>query len=131
MTVWKNFKIVSIALGSLLWLSPGVLHAAAFDDVKLTSAGELVEMCTLPLNHEHHAVGTAFCYGFFEGAIRYAQAITGAEPERKLVCEPTGTTRRQAVDVFVTYINENPQYQSESTIDGIFRALMTRWPCPE
>ena len=131
MTVWKRFRITTIALASMVWMAPGILQAAALDDVTLASAGDLVEICSLPQNHEHHTVGTAFCYGFFEGAIRYAQAITGADPKRELVCEPDGTTRRQAVDVFVTYINENPQYESESSIDGIFRALMNRWPCQE
>ena len=73
----------------------------------------------------------AFCYGFFEGAIRYDEAISGSVLHRKLVCNPSETTRHQAVDVFVSYINDNPQFEDEGTIDAIFRALMARWPCPE
>ena len=132
---WRWVGVLSIVLWGTGWMAPGNLHAASdgytLDDITLQSAGDLVDVCTLEPTHEHHTAAVAFCYGFFEGAIRYAEAISGSELQSKLVCEPPETTRRQAVEVFVSYMNENPQYEDEATIDAIFRALMTRWPCPE
>jgi hypothetical protein len=73
----------------------------------------------------------AFCYGFFEGAIRYAEAISGSVLHRTLVCEPPAPTRLQAVEVFISSINDNPPFEDVSAIVALFRALMARWPCPE
>ena len=132
MTQWKWIGLLAIALGSVLSLAP-VNPAAAegytIEDIKLKSAADLLNVCTILPDHEHYGSALAFCYGFFEGAIRYHQAIAGPEPDKKLVCAPEGTTRKQAVDVFVSYLKANPQYASESSIDAIFRALMERWPC--
>jgi hypothetical protein len=33
------------------------------------------------------------------------------------------------VAVFIRYIEANPQYGSEPPVDGIFRALVDKWPC--
>jgi hypothetical protein len=134
MTKWRWIGILGIALAAAGWMAPGNLAAAegyTIDDIKLTSATDLLDVCTVAPDHEHYSSALAFCYGFFEGAIRYHQAIAGPEPRKKLVCAPEGTTRKQAVDVFVSYLEANPQYAKESTIDAIVRALMARWPCAE
>jgi hypothetical protein len=134
MTQWRWIGILSIALWGALWIAPGNLAAASgytIEDIKLKSAADLLNVCTVEPTHEHYQAATAFCYGFFEGAIRYHQAIAGPEPRKKLVCAPEGTTRLQAVDVFVSYLRANPQYATESAIDAIIRALMARWPCAE
>ena len=99
------------------------------EDFKLTSAASLVDVCTLDRNHPHHGTAMAFCYGFFEGGIHYDRALAVSPDHTPLVCEPDGTTRTQAVGVFVTYIKANPQYGAEMPIDAIFRALIDKWPC--
>ena len=132
MTYRKWTGIATIVLCSS-WLAPATAMAASdgftLNDIELNSAGDLVDVCTVQSDHEHYDSAVAFCYGFFEGAIRYHQAIAGTEQSKKLVCAPDGTTRLQAVDVFVGYLQANPQYSSEGTVDTIFRALMARWPC--
>jgi len=133
MACWRRIGILSVALWGAGWMAPGNLHADgyALDDVKLHAAGELVDLCTVDPGHEHYVPALAFCYGFFEGIIRYAEAIAGTQDHKQLVCPPAGTTRRQAVDVFVGYMKENPQYVNEGPVDAIYRALMPKWPCPE
>ena len=101
------------------------------EDLQLTSAGDLVDVCSVVPEDEHYPTAMAFCYGFFEGAIRYAEAITGASYHKKLVCAPDGTTRVEAVEVFVTYMNHNVEYLDDAPVDGIYRALIPRWPCKE
>lgn len=132
MAYWKWIGILSIVLWSAGWIAPGNLYADSFtlDDVKLKSAGELVDICTVDPGHEHYTAALAFCYGFFEGTIRYAEAISNAKDHRELVCPPAGTTRHQAVDVFVGFMKANSQYLNEGPVDAIYRALMPKWPCP-
>jgi hypothetical protein len=133
MTQWRRTGILSVVLWGALCMAPGKLVAASdgftLQDMKLQTAGALLDVCTIEPGHEHYDVARAFCYGFFEGGIRYDQAIAGADYHKDLVCEPEGTTRLQAVDVFVTYMKANPQYTDEGPIDAIFRALMAKWPC--
>jgi hypothetical protein len=114
-------------------LAPAQLSAATdgytVEDIKLNSAGNLVDICTVDTTSEAYPATLGFCYGFFEGAVRYHEAISGASNVRELVCPPEGTTRKQAVEVFISYMREHPQYLAEGSIDAIFRALMERWPC--
>jgi hypothetical protein len=37
----------------------------------------------------------------------------------------------QGVQVFVDFMRENPQYDTEASIDAVIRALMARWPCAQ
>ena len=135
MTRLRWIGVLSIVLWSAGWMAPGEVYAGTkgytLEDLKLDSAGDLEDVCALPKGHEHHIAAMAFCYGFFEGAIRYDEAISGAKRHKKLVCDPPATTRLQAVEVFVSYMKENPQYADEGPIDAIFRALIAKWPCTE
>ena len=99
-------------------------------DFRLHSAQELVDVCLIGADHEHYAVATGFCYGFFEGAVRYDDVISKLDWYQDLVCSPPEVTRQQAVAVFLNYMKENPQYGSEQPVDAIFRSLVAQWPCP-
>jgi hypothetical protein len=99
------------------------------EDFALGSAGELVDVCTIEASHPEHLTAMAFCYGFFEGGYHYDQALMSSPDYHRLVCEPDGTTRTEAVEVFVTYVKANPHYAAEMPIDAIFRALTNKWPC--
>ena len=133
MTARRWMGILGMLLLGAGALAPTALFAGTdgftLDDIKLQSASALVDICTVEPAHEDYAAALGFCYGFFEGAIRYQQAIAGADIAQDLVCAPVGTTRLQAVEVFVGYMRENPQFASEGSIDAIYRALMARWPC--
>jgi len=133
MARWRSIGILSVALWGAGWMASGNLYAEGYslEDSKLKTAGDLVDTCTVDPGHEHYDSALAFCYGFFEGAIRYAEAISGPGFDRQLVCAPAGTTRSQAVAVFVGFMKEQPQYLSEAPVDAIYRALIPKWPCPE
>ena len=98
-------------------------------DFSLGTAAHLIDVCTLEESDPDHVTAMAFCYGFFEGGYHYDVALTASPDHARIVCEPEGTTRTQAVDVSVTYIKANPQYAGEMPIDAIFRALVDKWPC--
>lgn len=133
MTRRTRIGILSIALCGAGWIAPGSLQADnsfTIADLKLKSASELVDVCTVETTNPDYVAALAFCYGFFEGTIRYAEAISGPEAHKNLVCPPAGATRLQAVDAFVAYMKANPQHASERPVDAIYRALMPHWPCP-
>jgi hypothetical protein len=135
MTRWTRIGILGLALWGVGLIAPQSLHADSnsftIGDLKLLSAGQLVDVCSIDAAHEDYVAALAFCYGFFEGTIRYAEAVNGPEVHRNLICPPAGATRLQAVEAFVGYIKANPQYASEPPVDAIYRALMPRWPCPK
>ncbi len=126
--------ILGMALWSAALLAPGSLQADSntftVADLKLQSASELVDVCTVDSSNPDYVAAMAFCYGFFEGAIRYSEAVAGPDPRSNLVCPPAGATRVQAVKAFVDYAKANPQYANEQPVDTIYRALMPHWPCP-
>ena len=128
MTARRWIGILSIVVGGTIGLASAQVSAKA-KDITLSSAGALIEVCTVTPNTADSAAELGFCYGFFEGAIRYHQALAGADINRDLVCAPAGTTRQQAVEVFVSFMQENPEYNSEAPIDTVIRSLMARWPC--
>ncbi len=98
-------------------------------DFRLTHAGELMDVCTIDQKHADHTIAMAFCYGFFEGGIRYNEALEKSPDYERIVCPPDDTTRIQVVEVFVDYLKANPQHAAEMPIDAIFRALVDKWPC--
>jgi hypothetical protein len=133
MTVRQWIGILSISACSAALLTPGSALASSagftLDDLQLRSAGDLVDVCSVEQGNENYDAALAFCYGFFEGTIRYAEAMTGGQHHKKLVCPPEGTTRLEAVQVFVSHMKANEQYLSEPPVDAIYRALIPHWPC--
>lgn len=129
-------SIGTVLLGSYL-LAALTLNARAADqgysleDLQLPTAQELLDICAIEPSHDHYEVARAFCYGFFEGAVRYDEAIARSERYKKIVCDPPDVTREQAVNVYIEYMEANPQYGQEAPVDAIFRALIDKWPCEE
>jgi len=126
----RTFLAVSIISG---WLfSPIPLSANdgyAIEDLDVDNAGELLNVCTIPPSHEHYQAAIAFCYGFFEGAIHYDDAVAGKGPFEDIVCTPDSATRTQAVAVFVDYLQANDNFEQEPPVEVVFRALVAKWPC--
>ena len=114
-----------------LWSQTKLSDGYSLEDFNLRTAADLVDICTLDQSHPDNVAARAFCYGFFEGGIQYAEAISTSPTFIKLVCRPPETTRTEAVDVFVAYVRANSQYASKRPIDTIYRALVAKWPCDE
>jgi hypothetical protein len=128
---WIGIPGFVLTLGLLLSVN---LQAASGDgysieDFSLSTANQLVDVCTLEAEHDDHGIAMGFCYGFFEGAANYDDSLDGPKWHRGILCEPPEVTRGQAVSVFVQYMQANPQYGTESPVDSIFRALVDKWPC--
>jgi hypothetical protein len=130
--------IAGVAVLTAGWLVSGQLQAETvlhdgytLEAFRLRTAADLVDVCTLGPGHPDHEIARGFCYGFFEGGTHYHDTISASPSYREIVCAPPETTRTDGVEVFVTYVRNNPQYASEGPIDTIFRALVDKWPCGE
>jgi len=101
------------------------------EDFRLHTAADLVDVCSLGQGHPDYETARGFCYGFFEGGAHYHDTISASSTYQQIVCNPPETTRTEAVEVFISYVQANPRYASESPINTIFRALGDKWPCEE
>lgn len=131
-------RIVGIAVLGAGWLISGNAHAQANErdgyspgDFEVHTARDLFDVCTIDPGHSDHNLAIGFCYGFFEGASHYDDALADSGLHKDIVCAPAGVTRKQATAVFIQYIKDNPQYDIEPPIDAIFRSLIAKWPCAE
>jgi len=129
-------RVVGIAVLGAGWLISGNAQASerngySPEDFDVHTANDLFDVCTIDPGHADHNLAIGFCYGFFEGASHYDDALAGSGLHNDIVCAPAGVTRTQATAVFIQYIEGNPQYGIEPPIDAIFRALIAEWPCAE
>jgi hypothetical protein len=132
-------RVLGIAILGTGWLMSVNTQAQAnerdgysSDDLAVQTANDLFDVCTIDTAHSEYDLATGFCYGFFEGAKHYDDALAGSGLHNDIVCSPEGgATRTQAVNVFIQYLKDNPQYGIEPPIDAIFRALIAKWPCSE
>jgi hypothetical protein len=131
-------RVLGIAILGAGWLMSGNVHAQnnerdgySSDDLAVHTANDLFDVCSIDTAHSDYDLAISFCYGFFEGATHYDDALAGSGLYNDILCSPEGVTRAQAATVFVQYLKGNPQYGIEPPIDAIFRALIAKWPCSE
>jgi hypothetical protein len=71
-----------------------------------------------------------FCEGYIVGVSQYHAAEYAGSGERPIVCLPNPPpTRDQAVAMFVTWAQSNPQYMSDRPVDALMRFGAATWPC--
>lgn len=98
-------------------------------DFKLTSAGDLIDVCTVIPGDEHYELAISFCYGFFEGTVHYDEVMSELGGYKDMVCPPQGATRQQGVAAFINFMKAHPHYNTDRPVDAIFRSLGSIWPC--
>lgn len=100
------------------------------EDFKLDSTEDLLDICTVEPSDPSHWAATAFCYGFFQGAMHYHDALArGGAEFAPIICPAEPLTVREVVTTFVTYAQANPKFLAEPPIDTAFRAVAEKWPC--
>ena len=123
---WKELVIV---LAMALW--PLYSEALTRDDFLVRTTHDLVKLCTADEKDPLYQAAIGFCHGFAAGAYQYHQAITKSGAERtNFVCVPEPPpTRAEAIQMFVAWTQENPQYLNDPPVDSLFRFLATKFPC--
>ena len=125
-------SIIAVALLAAVAAAPPVEAAEegfGFDDFRVETAQDLLDICTLDRSHPSHWEAAAFCYGYFQGGAHFHQAIASVPQFQPIAC-PTGeVTVRDAVDAFVTYARAHPDSLAERPMDAVFQAVGETWPC--
>ena len=120
---------VAIALvAALCWPGPA-LATATREDFLVTTAGDLIDVCSVPETDPAYERATAFCHGFVVGVIRYHDAMT-PDPRTDLYCLPDPKpTRQQGIAQFVAWGKAHPQHAAEQPVDVLFKFLTEVYPC--
>ena len=119
---------------------PGVASAAAVpggitspvssDNFLLRNTADLLSLCSAKPDDPNRVAAIHFCQGFILG-VRHYDDVSAASLQSRFYCHPERSTRNEAVALYVKYHQEHPEYQSEAAIDGVIRAAMALWPCPQ
>jgi Rap1a immunity proteins len=120
---------MALASGSASAAQMGDDARYTLDDYKVTTAGDLYDVCTVDKGHAQHFEAQSFCYGFLAGGKAYHDTVAAAKDFRAIVCPPPNATRAEAVTIFVKYIDAHPEARQGPPMDTLIRALATRWPC--
>ncbi|MGD9763315.1 MAG: Rap1a/Tai family immunity protein [Candidatus Binatia bacterium] len=120
---------LTIACASLVLGSGSAATAVTREDFLVTSAQDLIDVCSVPETDPMHERATSFCHGFVTGVVRYHDAMT-ADPRTDLFCPPEPQpTRQDVIQKFVAWGKAHPQYAGEQPVDALFKFLVDAYPC--
>lgn len=130
--------VIAFAMAIAVTPQPAPAQAPAQASVPPRAAFEarttrdLAALCGASPQSPEHAVATAFCHGFLQGAGQYHAAITQPGAGRTpLFCAPNPPpSRAQVAEAFVAWTRANPAFAGESAVDGLSRWASTAYPCP-
>ena len=122
-------KLIVLFVMLLLFL-PGLAAAVTEKDFEVNTAQQFVNLCTASPDDPLYKEAINFCYGYFEGAYQYYDAMTSGPKGFKFVCVPEPKpTLKSAVDMFMEWVQSRPQFMNERPVEAEFRFLMDKWPC--
>ena len=110
--------------------------AAAADDPDrflVDDTSDLVALCEGAGGTDSERQALVFCHGFVVGALHYHLASIKPTDPRRWVCLPEleeRPSRDSVIREFVEWAKEHPQFMKEEAVDGLFRFLDRRFPCP-
>jgi Rap1a immunity proteins len=111
---------------------PLLAEAVNSDIFRVRSTADLVEICSVPPGDSMYAAAIGFCHGYGVGAFHYYQASVAGPEGKPFVCLPDPPpSRTEALQMFLTWARENPQYMGEPAVETLFRWLVAKWPCPK
>jgi len=121
-----------LALMLVASMLPSAAEAVESESFRVRSTADLVEICSVPPSDSMYAAAVGFCHGYGVGAFHYYQAAISGPGGKPFVCLPNPPpSRTEAVQMFLTWARENPQYMGDPAVETLFRWLATKWSCPK
>lgn len=122
-------RSIVVLMLSLLIL-PMCALAATPEHFRVRSTADLVQICSTPAKDAMFAAAISFCHGFAVGAYQYYRASVSGPEGRPFICLPDPPpSRTEALQMFVAWARQYPQYMEEPAVETLFRWLETTWPC--
>jgi len=121
-----------LALIFVASMVPLAAEAVDSENFRVRSTADLVEICSVPPSDAMYAAATGFCHGYGVGAFHYDQASVSGPGGKPFVClHNPPPSRTEAIEAFLLWTRENPQYMGEPAVETLFRWLVAKWPCPK
>jgi hypothetical protein len=123
-------KKVTFIFLSVLLIMPGLASAVSETDFKADTTEQIVNLCTADPDDPLYPHAVNFCHGYLVGAYKYYEASHSGPKALKMVCLPDPPpSRDEAIELFIQWAKERPQYMKETPVETEFRFLMEKWPC--
>jgi hypothetical protein len=123
-----------VALAAALLVGPTGAAAQGtgftFEDFSVETTQSLLDICTVDASTPNQWEAKAFCYGYFQGGADFQEALTAGPNFQPIACPGDEVKVEDAVAVFITFAEANPQYLADRPMDSVFRAAAQAWPCP-
>jgi Rap1a immunity proteins len=122
----RRLLVLALAMG--LW--PMVAGAVSRDDFLARTAQDLIDLCAASPTDPMYKEALSFCHGYWVGAYQYYQLASAGPEGRRFICPPDPRpTREEAVQMWIAWAREHPQYAGEPPVDSIFQFAAAQWPC--
>lgn len=117
--------------GVMLALTTLANPAAAVDAInfEIRNNADLVALCSASPTDANYTAAIHFCHGFGVGFARYHDALKEDKEFAPLFCFPEGLTRTGALNQYVNYSRQHPEYDKESVGDVVMKFLVETYPC--
>lgn len=129
-----RFAPVALAAVSLcVGLVATAAHAAVTEaQFPPKTTADLIALCSDTKDDPMMTAAVNYCHGFAEGAVEVAlsyEAVT--RPSHEPFCLPSPPpSHTQALAMFVSWANADPQRLNEPAIVGLLSFLTQQYPCP-
>ena len=117
--------------GVCVILLVGVLLSGAItqEHFNARTGKDLLVLCTPDEKDPLSQAAINFCIGFAVGTYRTLLDMTKLNP---VVCLPENApSRNEAIQMFVAWAQQNPQYHKDAPEDMLTRFIVQQWPCPK
>ncbi|MGY6277271.1 Rap1a/Tai family immunity protein [Methylomonas sp. MgM2] len=122
-------RLICLCMTSALF-SPVVNANVTEQDFVATTTQNLINLCTASPQDPNYQKAIHFCQGYLVGAVHFHLSETAGKPQYQLFCFPEPRpTRNEAIDQFIAWAKQHPEYMNESPVDTEFRFLTETWPC--
>ena len=121
---------LAILLFVAVLTATGIAVAATVEDFKVDTAQDIIDLCTTPADDPSYIAAIHFCQGYLVGAYDYHVAANAGPEGDPLVCLPNPPpSRNEAIQMFIDWAKEHPEYMKEEAVEAEFRFLTEKWPC--
>ncbi|MCI0655256.1 MAG: hypothetical protein L0Y39_12390 [Methylococcaceae bacterium] len=124
-------KPVSAAYLLIAGIASTAINAAVTDeDFKVNTSANLINLCSAAPDDPRYREAIHFCHGYLVGAFHYYRAQETGPKGSKFLCIPEPKpTRNEAIDRFIAWAQQHPEYRNEVPVETEFRFLIESWPC--
>lgn len=118
----------AIALAAVVASTPVLAAPPAGRHV--TTAAELVELCSVSADDSSYAAAMGFCLGYLDATLDYHAALTSGTRFGAIICPHSTVTREEVLTVFLDWSKRNPDHVAAGLpVETLMRAVYEKWPC--